>query len=123
MKAQSVFDLVSSLSGGNQQKVSVAKLLMTDLDIIILDEPTKGVDIGAKSAIYEIINELAHQGYGVILVSSEMPEVIGLSDRVAVMREGRMVKIMDLHEISQESILAAAMGEMPQGGETICLPV
>ncbi|MGF9975666.1 sugar ABC transporter ATP-binding protein [Viridibacillus arvi] len=123
VKAQSVFDLVSSLSGGNQQKVSVAKLLMTDLDIIILDEPTKGVDIGAKSAIYEIINELAYQGYGVILVSSEMPEVIGLSDRVAVMREGRMVKIMDPQEITQESILAAAMGEMTQGGETICLPV
>lgn len=123
VKAQSVFELVSSLSGGNQQKISVAKLLSTNLDVIILDEPTKGVDIGAKSAIYEIINELATQGYGVLLVSSEMPEVIGLSDRVAIMREGRLVKIIDAQEVSQEAILAAAMGETQAGGEEICQQV
>ncbi|KOS67820.1 D-ribose transporter ATP-binding protein [Lysinibacillus contaminans] len=123
VKALSVFDLVSSLSGGNQQKISVAKLLTTDLDVIILDEPTKGVDIGAKAAIYKIINELANEGYSVILVSSEMPEVIGLSDRVAVMREGRLVKIIDAHEVSQESILAAAMGEVQPGGEDVCQPI
>lgn len=117
VKAQSVFDLVSSLSGGNQQKISVAKLLTSDLEIIILDEPTKGVDIGAKTAIYEIINELANQGYAVILVSSEMPEIIGLSDRIAVMREGRLVQIMGSDEATQEKILAVAMGDVQGGGE------
>lgn len=111
VKAKSIFDLASSLSGGNQQKVAVAKLLTADLDVIILDEPTKGVDIGAKSAIYEIIQDLAMQGYGIIMVSSEMPEVIGMSDRIAVMREGRITKMLEKEEFSQESILAAAMSE------------
>ncbi|WP_050183436.1 sugar ABC transporter ATP-binding protein [Domibacillus robiginosus] len=113
VKAKSVFDLASSLSGGNQQKVAVAKLLTADLDVIILDEPTKGVDIGAKSAIYEIIQDLAAQGYGIIMVSSEMPEVIGMSDRIAVMKEGRITKMLERDEFSQEAILAAAMSETP----------
>ncbi|MFC0560604.1 sugar ABC transporter ATP-binding protein [Halalkalibacter alkalisediminis] len=112
VKANSIFDLVSSLSGGNQQKVAVAKLLTKDLDIIILDEPTKGVDVGAKSAIYEIINELAAQGYGIIMISSEMPEVIGMSDRIAVMRAGRITKVLDRAEVSQEVILEAAMTDL-----------
>ena len=109
VKANSIFDLVSSLSGGNQQKVAVAKLLTADLDVIILDEPTKGVDVGAKSAIYEIINSLAAQGYGVILISSEMPEILGLSDRIAVMKEGRITKMLDKGDATQEAILEAAM--------------
>ena len=109
VKAGSIFDLVSSLSGGNQQKVVIAKLLTSDLKIIILDEPTKGVDVGAKSAIYEIIGELAAQGYGIILISSEMPEIIGLSDRVVVMREGRITRELDRSEATQEKILEAAM--------------
>ncbi|RLQ90186.1 sugar ABC transporter ATP-binding protein [Planomicrobium sp. Y74] len=109
VKANSIFDLVSSLSGGNQQKVAVAKLLTAELDIIILDEPTKGVDVGAKSAIYEIINELASQGYGIIMISSEMPEVIGMSDRIAVMRAGRIVKILNRAIATQEAILEASM--------------
>ena len=111
VKAASIFDLAGSLSGGNQQKVAVAKLLTADLDVIILDEPTKGVDIGAKSAIYEIIQDLAKQGYGIIMVSSEMPEVIGMSDRIAVMREGRITKMLEREHFSQEAILAAAMSE------------
>lgn len=111
VKASSIFELASSLSGGNQQKVAVAKLLTADLDVIILDEPTKGVDIGAKSAIYEIIQDLAKQGYGIIMVSSEMPEVIGMSDRILVMREGRITKTLEKKEFSQEAILAAAMSE------------
>ena len=111
VKANSIFDLVSSLSGGNQQKVAFAKLLTADLDIIILDEPTKGVDVGAKAAIYEIINELAHQGYGIIMVSSEMPEVIGMSNRIAVMRSGRITKFLDKEGITQEEILEASMSE------------
>ncbi|MGN7479155.1 sugar ABC transporter ATP-binding protein [Solibacillus silvestris] len=109
VKANSIFDLVSSLSGGNQQKVAVAKLLTSDVDIIILDEPTKGVDVGAKSAIYEIINDLAKKGYAIILVSSEMPEILGLSDRVVVMKEGRIVKTLAIEEATQEKILEAAM--------------
>ncbi|MFJ7848903.1 sugar ABC transporter ATP-binding protein [Peribacillus sp. NPDC097206] len=110
VKANSIFDLASSLSGGNQQKVAVAKLLTANLDIIILDEPTKGVDVGAKSAIYDIINDLAGQGYAIILVSSEMPEVLGMCDRIVVMKEGRMTRILDKEEATQEVILEAAMG-------------
>jgi len=109
VKAQSIFDLASSLSGGNQQKVVVAKLLTAHLDVLILDEPTKGVDVGAKSAIYEMISELAAQGYGIILVSSEMPEVIGMSDRVIVMRDGRVTATLDTAGVTQEAILEAAM--------------
>ncbi|WP_372663277.1 sugar ABC transporter ATP-binding protein [Cohnella sp.] len=109
VKANSVFDLVSTLSGGNQQKVVVAKLLTADLDVLILDEPTKGVDVGAKSAIYEMIGDLACQGYGIVLVSSEMPEIIGLSDRVIVMREGRVAATINRDQLTQESILEASM--------------
>lgn len=109
VKAQSIFDLASSLSGGNQQKVVVAKLLTAHLDVLILDEPTKGVDVGAKSAIYDMISELAAQGYGIIMVSSEMPEVIGMSDRIIVMREGRVTATLEAANIRQEEILAAAM--------------
>jgi rhamnose transport system ATP-binding protein len=111
VKATSIYDLASSLSGGNQQKVVVAKLLTADLKVIILDEPTKGVDVGAKSAIYEIIHELADQGYAVIIVSSEMPEVIGLSNRIIVMREGRITKELQEADFSQEAILEAAMAD------------
>lgn len=111
VKAKSIFDLASSLSGGNQQKVVFAKLLTADLDVIILDEPTKGVDVGAKYAIYEIINELAAQGYGIIIVSSEMPEIIGMCDRVEVMREGRITATLSRSNLTQEAILAAAMAE------------
>lgn len=111
VKAQSIFDLVSSLSGGNQQKVAVAKLLTADLEVIILDEPTKGVDIGAKSAIYEIINDLAAQGYGIIMISSEMPEILGMSDRIIVMRDGRIANTFNKTEATQERILEAALSE------------
>lgn len=111
VKATSIFDLVSSLSGGNQQKVAVAKLLTADLEVIILDEPTKGVDIGAKSAIYEIINDLAALGYGIIMISSEMPEILGMSDRIAVMRDGRITNIFDREDATQERILESALSE------------
>lgn len=109
VKAKSVFDLASSLSGGNQQKVVFAKLLTAELDVLILDEPTKGVDVGAKSAIYEMIGELAAAGYGIVLVSSEMPEIIGMCDRVAVMREGRITATLDREGLTQEAILQASM--------------
>jgi len=109
VKTPDVFTLVSSLSGGNQQKVVVAKILTNDLKVIILDEPTKGVDIGAKAAIYEIVGELAEQGYGILFVSSEMPEVLGLSDRIVVMKEGRMTAFLNTAEATQEEIFNAAM--------------
>jgi rhamnose transport system ATP-binding protein len=111
VKAVSVHDRVSTLSGGNQQKVIVAKLLTSDMKLIILDEPTKGVDVGAKTAIYAIMNDLAAAGYGIIMISSEMAEVLGMSDRIVVMREGRVTASMDRKDATQENILKAAMEE------------
>jgi rhamnose transport system ATP-binding protein len=109
-KALSVFDKASSLSGGNQQKVIVAKVLNSDLKVVILDEPTKGVDVGAKAQIYEIMSDLASQGFGVIMISSEMPEVLGMADTILVMKEGRVSKIFDEVEgVTQEQILESAM--------------
>lgn len=109
VKATSVYDTAASLSGGNQQKVIVAKLLSTDLKLIIMDEPTKGVDVGAKSQIYEIMSDLAAKGYAIIMVSSELPEVLGMADRIAVMSSGRLTKILSRSEASQEEILKYAM--------------
>jgi rhamnose transport system ATP-binding protein len=116
VKAVSVHDKVSTLSGGNQQKVIVAKLLTADMKVIILDEPTKGVDVGAKTAIYTIMNDLVKAGYGIIMVSSEMPEVLGMSDRVVVMRDGRVTASMDTTEATQEKILQAAMQDSSPPG-------
>lgn len=109
IKASSIFDKASSLSGGNQQKVVVAKTLMADLKLIIMDEPTKGVDVGAKAAIYELMGELSEQGYGIVLISSEMPEVLGMSDRVIVMKGGRITAELDAEDATQEGILEASM--------------
>jgi rhamnose transport system ATP-binding protein len=111
VRAGSVFDRAATLSGGNQQKIIVAKLLAGKMKAIILDEPTKGVDVGAKTAIFNIMNDLAEMGYGIIMVSSEMPEVLGMSDRIVVMREGRVAAILDTATSSQEQILRAAMPE------------
>lgn len=113
VKAPSVFVRAATLSGGNQQKVIVAKLLTSELKVIILDEPTKGVDVGAKTAIFRIMTDLARQGYGIIMVSSEMPEVLGMSDRIVVMREGRVTARLETKKATQEIILAAAMTESP----------
>jgi len=120
IKAKSIMESAGALSGGNQQKVVLAKLLNMDLDVLILDEPTKGVDVGAKSQIYEIMTELAQKGYAIILISSEMPEVLAMSDRIAIMHEGSLVKILDREEATQEKMLAYAMNsvdEMLKGGE------
>lgn len=109
VKAVSVFDKASSLSGGNQQKVVVAKALGSDFKVLILDEPTKGVDVGAKAAIYEIMGELALQGYSIIMISSEMPEILGMADRIVVMCEGRVTGELSREEATQEKILELAM--------------
>ncbi|MDO4277012.1 MAG: sugar ABC transporter ATP-binding protein [Eubacteriales bacterium] len=110
-KAVTIFDKVSSLSGGNQQKVVVAKILASDLKILIMDEPTKGVDVGAKAEIYAIMGELARRGYAILLISSEMPEIIGMCDRIAVMCEGRITGELSREEAAQETILELAMAK------------
>lgn len=109
IKAPSLFVEASTLSGGNQQKIVVAKILTSFLKVVILDEPTKGVDVGAKTAIYEIMVELAERGYGVLLVSSEMPEVLGMSDKIIVMKEGKKTAELTTKETSQEEILHYSM--------------
>lgn len=86
-----------------------AKLLNSDVNILLLDEPTKGVDVGAKAQIYSIMSDLAAQGYAIILVSSEMPEVMSMADRIGVMHEGHLAAIFDASHVTQEEILAAAM--------------
>lgn len=100
----------STLSGGNQQKVLLAKWLATDPKILILDEPTRGIDVGAKAEIYTIINNLAKQGLAIILISSEMPEVMNMSDRMMIMREGHIMGELSHDEYEQERILKYAMG-------------
>ena len=93
-----------NLSGGNQQKVVFAKWIYTEPRILILDEPTRGVDIGAKKEIYSIINQLAEKGVAIIMVSSELPEVLGMSDRIMVVREGMVRGIINQGEADQEKI-------------------
>ncbi len=100
---------VGNLSGGNQQKVLLAKWMFTDPDILILDEPTRGIDVGAKYEIYCIINDLAAQGKSVIMISSELPEILGMSDRIYVMNEGRIVGEFQQEDASQESIMACIL--------------
>ena len=107
-KTPTVKTLVRSLSGGNQQKVVIAKWLMRDCDILIFDEPTKGIDVGAKSEIYKLMNQLAAQGKSIIMISSEMPELLRMSDRVVVMCEGRVTGELDISEATQEKIMTFA---------------
>lgn len=97
--------IVNSLSGGNQQKVVLGKWLATRLKVLIVDEPTKGVDVGAKAEIYKILNELAENGMGILMISSELPEIINVSDRIIVMCEGRITKIFDHPNVTQEMIM------------------
>ena len=107
-KTPTVKTLVRSLSGGNQQKVVISKWLMRDCDILIFDEPTKGIDVGAKSEIYKLMNQLAAQGKSIIMISSEMPELLRMSDRVVVMCEGRVTGELDIAEATQEKIMTFA---------------
>jgi ABC-type sugar transport system ATPase subunit len=109
VKAPSVSTKVATLSGGNQQKVVIARTLNTEPKLIILDEPTKGIDVGSKNEIYTIINQLAAEGTAVIIISSELPELIGMSDRVVVMAEGRKVGELEGDEISDIKIMEMAV--------------
>ncbi|MGO4187990.1 multiple monosaccharide ABC transporter ATP-binding protein [Pseudarthrobacter sp. TAF60_1] len=104
-KAPSVQEGVAKLSGGNQQKVVLAKWMFTDPELLILDEPTRGIDVGAKYEIYGIIQQLANQGKGVIVISSELPELLGLSDRIYTIFEGAITGVLDKEEASQESLM------------------
>lgn len=110
VKTPSLEQKVKNLSGGNQQKVLVAKWLLTDADIMILDEPTRGVDVGAKSEIHSLMGELALAGKAVIMISSELPEILGMSDRIIVMHEGKITGELSREEASQDTIMTYATG-------------
>jgi len=116
IKCSSILQLAVNLSGGNQQKVVLSKWLFANPDILILDEPTRGIDVGAKFEIYTIINRLASEGKGIILISSELPEILGMSDRIYVMRNGKIVGELPAEEASQEKIMTYIMRkqEVPQ---------
>ena len=109
-KTPSVEQLVGNLSGGNQQKVLLAKWMFANPDVLILDEPTRGIDVGAKYEIYCIINDLAKAGKSVIMISSELPEVIGMSDRIYIMNQAKIVGEMKASEATQENIMACIVG-------------
>lgn len=112
LRAASLSQSVGTLSGGNQQKVVIGKWLATGPKVIILDEPSKGIDIGSKAAVHAFISELAAQGLAVVMISSELPEILGMSDRVLVMREGRQAGIYDRDGLSAETLVRAATGNM-----------
>lgn len=120
IRTPSVLLEAGKLSGGNQQKVMLSKWLNTDPKLLILDEPTRGIDVGAKAEVHQMIDELAQQGLAILLISSDLPEVLAMSDRILVMREGRQMGVFGREEATEERILTAAMGQAyrPQGAAT-----
>jgi rhamnose transport system ATP-binding protein len=114
-KTPSVDDPVENLSGGNQQKVALSRWLAAEPSVLILDEPTQGVDVGAKAEIHRLMGELAGRGLAIVMISSELPEVLGMSDRIAVMHAGRIVGILDRAGATQEKVLEMALGHAPAG--------
>jgi rhamnose transport system ATP-binding protein len=117
IKTPAIFAPVSTLSGGNQQKVALSRWLVTKPSVLILDEPTQGIDIGAKSEIHALMTELAEQGVAILMISSELPEILGMSDRIAVMHGGTIVDVLDRSEATQQNILALALGhELTEAG-------
>jgi rhamnose transport system ATP-binding protein len=113
IKTPTTYAPVATLSGGNQQKVALSRWLVTKPSVLILDEPTQGIDVGAKSEIHALMSELAGQGVAILMISSELPEVLGMSDRVAVMRAGTIVRVLNRSEATQEKILGLALGHEP----------
>jgi rhamnose transport system ATP-binding protein len=109
IRTSSVLADVGSLSGGNQQKVALARWLATNPVVLILDEPTQGVDIGSKSEIHALMQDLAERGLAIIMISSELPEILGMSDRIAVMRRGRISGVLSREQATQQTILALAL--------------
>ncbi|QIK69293.1 sugar ABC transporter ATP-binding protein [Erysipelothrix sp. HDW6C] len=110
IKTPGIQQLVGNLSGGNQQKIVLSKWLCNNVDLLIVDEPTRGIDVGAKYEVYELFNELSDQGVGIIMISSELPEILGMSDRVLVIHEGRLNGELDAKTATQEEILFLAAG-------------
>jgi inositol transport system ATP-binding protein len=110
IKTPSLAQLIKLLSGGNQQKVLVSRWLLTTPDILMIDEPTRGIDVGAKAEIHRLMSTLAKEGKAVLMVSSELPEILGMSDRVLVMHEGRITGEFTRDEMTQEKIMNAATG-------------
>jgi len=117
VKCANVLQQTVHLSGGNQQKVVLSKWLFAEPEILILDEPTRGIDVGAKYEIYTIINQLAADGKAVIVISSELPEILGICDRIYVMNKGKVVGEMLQEEASQEKIMKSIMQDQNQGGK------
>jgi len=111
IKTPALFSPVSTLSGGNQQKVALSRWLATRPSVLILDEPTQGIDVGAKSEIHELMMELAEHGAAILMISSELSEILGMSDRVAVMRGGTIRVVLDREEATQQRVLALALGQ------------
>jgi ABC-type sugar transport system ATPase subunit len=111
VKTSSLEAIAGSLSGGNQQKIILGKALLAEPKVILLDEPTRGIDTGAKQEIYGIIRQLAASGKAVLLVSSELPELMGLSDRILMLHEGEMAGVFSGNEVNQQRLLCAAMGQ------------
>ena len=110
LKFHRLADPVGFLSGGNQQKVVLAKWLATDPKVLIVDEPTRGIDVGTKAEVHRLIGELAGSGVGVLMISSELPEVLGMADRVLVMHEGRLSRELSRAEADEENVIRAATG-------------
>ncbi|MEA4860162.1 MAG: ATP-binding cassette domain-containing protein, partial [Sphaerochaeta sp.] len=110
IKTPSIHQYVRNLSGGNQQKVIIAKWLCCESNLFIFDEPTVGIDVGAKQEIYKLIEELTREGHAVILISSYLPEVMGLSDRIGVLHEGSMAHVVDREDFKEETLLRYASG-------------
>jgi len=117
VRAPGLETVVRTLSGGNQQKVVLRKALLTDPRVLLLDEPTRGIDVGAKLEVYELINRLCEAGKAIVLVSSELPELLGMSDRIVMLAEGRVGGTFARAEATQERLLAAALGRAPQVSE------
>jgi rhamnose transport system ATP-binding protein len=109
IKAPSVYTETGALSGGNQQKVALARWLAINPKILILDEPTQGVDVGSKSEIHGLMMDLAARGLAIIMISSELPEILGMSDRIAVMHEGTIAGVLSRQEATQHKILSLAV--------------
>ena len=115
IKTPSMYQQARNLSGGNQQKVVLSKALMTEPNVLILDEPTRGIDVGAKKEIYQLINQLKARGKAILMISSEMPEILGVSDRIMVLADGRKKGELSHDEATQEKIMQLILSDA--GGE------
>ena len=117
VKTPTIYNAVSTLSGGNQQKVALSRWLMTKPSVLILDEPTQGIDVGAKAEIHDLMMEIAEKGVAILMISSELPEILGMSDRIAVMCGGTIATILDREDATQDKILSIALGHLADNND------